>query len=452
MSALNEAVDRIKGFWTRISLSQRLVIGIASTFCVAAFFALIMWLNTPDLQVLYANLGAEDAGKVVKMLEDQNVLHRISDDGKAILVPSDQVYSLRMKIAGEGSIQGQGLGFEVFNKVELGQTEFVQKINYQRALQGELVRTLTAFPSVENARVHLVMPKKTLFIEEQQTPSASVVLQLSGNGKMEPRDVAAVVNLLTMAVEGLEKSRISVADTSGRVLFQPEEDGVMQLSATQMEMTNMTQARLERRIEEFLTPMVGPGKVKATVSAELDFSQRTIRKQLFDPESSVVRSERRSEEQRQGAANLDSGVPETNFRGDGFSGTQSTSSSSRETRDTNYEINNEEHNIVAGPGEVSRLSVAVIVDGVYEKDQNGNTVYAPRSEEQMKSIRALVASAVGFKSTRGDVIEVGNVAFNALEQEIPQNLADVITDYTLRLGRPFLNAFLVFLFLIMVVR
>ena len=452
MSALNEAVDRTKEFWGRITFSQRVLIASLAAFSVAVFVALVMWLNTPDMQVLYANLGPEDASKVVKSLEDQNVPFKLGENGTAILVPSDQVYMLRMKIAGEGTIQGQGLGFEVFNEVKLGQTEFVQKINYQRALQGELARTLTAFPAVENARVHLVIPARTLFIEEQQKPSASVVLKLAGGSKMDQRDVMSVVNLLTMSVEGLDKSRISIADTTGKVLFQPNEEGALQLSGTQVEMTNSAQSRLERRIEELLTPMVGPGKVKATVNAELDFSQRVINKVLFDPESAVVRSEQRSEESRQGNANLNSGVPETNFRGDGMGGTQSASSSNRETRNTNYEINKEEHNIVGQMGAVNRLTVAVIVDGMYEKNENGETVYRPRSEEDIRRIRQLVAGAVGFDSARGDVIEVSSVAFSSMEQDIPQNIGDVITDYTLRLGKPFLNALLVFLFLIMVVR
>ena len=452
MSALNEAIARIKDFWGRISFSQRMIIGGMAAFCTAVFFALVMWLNTPDMQVLYANLSAEDAGRVVKSLEDQSIPFKFSDDGTAILVPSDKVYALRMKVAGEGHIQGQGLGFEIFNDVKLGETELVQKINLQRALQGEISRTLTAFPAVENARVHLVLPARSLFIEDQQKPSASVVLKLAGGAKMDQREVAAIVNFMTMAVEGLDKSRISVTDTAGKVLFQPEEEGALQLSATQVEMTNMTQGRLERRIEELLMPMVGAGKVKATVNADLDFSQRTIRKEVFDPESAVVRSERRSEESRQGSANLDSGVPETNFRGDGMGGTQSTSQSNRETRDTNYEINKEEHNIVAQMGAVNRLSVAVIVDGAYQKNENGENVYVPRSEDELKRIRSLVAGAVGFDSARGDVIEVSSVQFSALEQELPTNIADVITDYTLRLGKPFLNALLIFLFLIMVVR
>ena len=452
MSALNTAFDRIQDFWSRISISQRVIIGALAAMCVAVFFVLVMWMNTADYQVLYANMNPEDAGRVIKSLEAQKVPFKLGEDGTAILVPADKVYSLRMKVAGEGTIQGQGLGFEVFNDVKLGQTEFVQKINYQRALQGELARTLTAFPAVENARVHLVLPRRSLFIEDQQKPSASVVLKLAGGSKMDQRDVMAVVNLLTMAVENLDKSRVSIADTSGKVLYQPNEEGALQMSSTQLEHTNMTQANLERRIENLLMPMVGLGKVKATVNADLDFSQRTIRKELFNPESAVVRSEKRTEESRQGGANLETGVPETNFRGDGMGGARSTTSSTRESRDTNYEINREEQNIVSQLGSVSRLSVAVIVDGIYEKDQNGKAVYVPRTDDEIKRIRQLVAGAVGFDSARGDVIEVSSVPFSTHEEHIARNIGDVITDYALRLGKPLLNALLVFLFLVMVVR
>ncbi len=452
MSMLTAALDRMKSFWNQISVSQRVLVGVLAAFVVGAFFALVMWLNTPDYQVLYANLGAEDAGRVVKSLEAQKVDFKMGEGGTAIMVPADKVYTLRMKIAGEGNIQGQGLGFEVFNDVKLGQTEFVQKINYQRALQGELARTLTAFPSVENARVHLVMPHRSLFIEDQQKPSASVVLKLAGGKKMDQKDVLAVVNLLTMSVEGLDKSRVSIADTTGKVLYQPNEEGALQMSSTQLEHKNLTQAGLERRIEELLMPIVGAGKVLARVNAELDYSQRTIRRELYDPEKTVVRSERRSEESRQGRANLDAGVPETNFRGDGMGGTQSTSSSNRETRDTNYEINKEEQSIVGQMGGLNRLSVAVVIDGTYEKNEKGQSVFVPRSDEEIKRIKQLVAGAVGFDSARGDVIEVSSLPFSSVEQTIDRNIGDVITDYTLRLGKPLLNALLVFLFLIMVVR
>ncbi len=453
MSAFSAAFERIKGFWSAITLSQRVLISALAAVLIAAFFGLVVWLNTPEYQVLYANLGPEDANRVVKSLEAQKTPFKLTNDGTVISVPADKVYNLRVKIAGEGNLTGQGIGFEIFNKVDVGVTDYVQKINYQRALQGELARTITAFPSVESARVHLVLPRRSLFIEEQQKPSASVVLKLAGNKKMDQKDVMAIVNLMTMSVEGLDKSRVSIADTAGKVLFQPNEENAIQLSSTQLEHRTLTQQNLERRIEELLMPIVGTGKVIAKVNADLDFSQKTIRKELYDPEKTVLRSEIRSETSTQGRTNLESGVPETNFRGDGMAGSAATNSATSENRSSNFEINKEEQNIVAQMGGINRLTVAVVVDGTYTKDDKGQSVFAPRSADEIKQIRQLVANAVGFDSARGDTIEVSSAPFGASMLDEPaKNLGDVITDYALRLGKPLLNALLIFLFLIMVVR
>jgi len=200
-------------------------------------------------------------------------------------------------------------------------------------------------------------------------------------------------------------------------------------------------------------PAVGPQKVIAKVNAELDFSQRTIRKDSYDPNISVVRSEVRSEESTQGRANLEGGVPEANFRGDGFTGTQSTQDSTRESRTTNYELNREQQEIVAPVGELKRVSVAVIVDGMYEVNKDtGQATYTPRSAEEMKRIQNLVQNAVGYDKARGDTLEVSNIAFGAPEAYDGQSLMRTMLEYAQRLGKPFLNGVLIFLFLILVVR
>jgi flagellar M-ring protein FliF len=176
---LNDAVDRTKNFWSSITLSQRVFIGGLALTVLGVFFALLFWLNKPDMQLLYSNLALEDANRIVKVLQAEKVPYSLENNGSTILVSADKVYDMRIKIAGEGGLTGQGIGFEVFDEVKVGQTEFVQKINYQRALQGELSRTITEFPAVESARVHLVIPQKSLFIEEELPPSASVVLTLA---------------------------------------------------------------------------------------------------------------------------------------------------------------------------------------------------------------------------------------------------------------------------------
>jgi flagellar M-ring protein FliF len=450
---IDSAVQRARAFWDSISLTQRVFVGVLATVVIAVFLGLIIWLNKAEYSTLYANLGSEDAGRVLKALDAQKIPYKLEQNGTAIMVPSDKVYGLRISLAGENVLTGQGVGFEIFDQAKIGQSDFVQKLNYRRALEGELSRTIAEFPGVESARVHLVIPNRSLFLEEQQKPSASVLLKLSGAKKMEPKDVQALVNLVSMAVEGLDKSKISIADSTGKVLYQPDEEGSINgLSRTQYEHKLATQQNLERRIEELLMPVVGVGKVIARVNVDLDFSQKTIRREMYDPDKTVVRSEMRSETNTMGRANVEGGVPDPNFRADAPTGSQSDQNSSSENRTTNYEINKEEQNIVSSAGGIDRLSVAVIVDGTYETNAEGQSVFTPRSADEIKRIRQLVSSAVGFDSARGDSIEVSSIAFGDTDIPVQRNTLDILMDYGVRFGKPMLNAFLVFLFLILVVR
>ncbi|WP_449242033.1 flagellar basal-body MS-ring/collar protein FliF [Desulfovibrio sp.] len=450
--AIKQYLQKVTSYWTDRTLSQRiLLLGLGLSVTVA-FVLMIYWLNRPDYRVLYSKLYPEDAAKIVEMLKANKDPYQLQDNGQTIMVPADRVYDLRLKIAGEGNLHGQGIGFEIFDDLKIGQTDFVQQINYQRALQGELSRTISEFPQVEKARVHLVMPHKSLFIEEQLPPSASVVLKLKDKASLESKQIQGIVNLVSMSVEGLDKKRITITDMNGQPLYTPEDETTPGLSTTQLEYKAQMERKLERRIEELLMPVVGPQKVIARVNADLDFSQKTIRKEMYDPNATVVRSENRSEETTQGRAAIDGGAPEANFRGDGFAGTQSTQDSTREARTTNYEINKEEQSIVSPVGELQRLSVAVIVDGTYAKDAQGQMAYAPRSAEEMQRIQNLVRSAVGFDKNRGDAVEVSNISFGAPELEDGQTLMRTMLEYAQRLGKPFLNGLLIFLFLILVVR
>ncbi|MDR2504320.1 MAG: flagellar M-ring protein FliF [Deltaproteobacteria bacterium] len=452
-NALNEVVDKVKGFWHGINFTQRMLVGVIAMLVISAFFILIFMMNQTPYQPLYTNLAPEDASRVIKSLDAQKIKYKLADNGSAILVTEDQVHQLRIRIAGEGNVLGQGIGFEIFDEIKVGQTDFVQKTNYQRALQGELARTISELPMVESARVHLSIPQRSLFIEDQQKPSAGVMLKLKDGRRMDSKDVLAIVNLVTMAVEGLSKERVSVTDSTGKTLFQPEEEGsLFGMTSAQFEQRMLTQQNLERRIEDLLSPVVGPGRIIAKVNVVMDFSQKTIRKELYDPDVSVVRSETRMEEQTQGRANLESGVPDVNFRGDGLADSTSTQSSNREERATNYEINKEEQNIIGSVGDINRLSVAVIVDGTYVPNETGELTFVPRSAEEIKNIRQLVANVVGFDSARGDTIEVSNIPFGPQVTDESQNVAQLLADYALRLGKPFLNAFLILLFLLIVVR
>ncbi len=446
------AVDKTRDVWSRLGKVQRIAIVGVTALLFAIFAAFMLWITRPDYRPLYTKLSPEDANRVVNMLQTEKVSYRLEDNGSTVLVPADSVYDMRIKIAGEGNLVGQGIGFEIFDAVQMGQTEFVQRINYQRALQGELARTISEFPNVDSARVHLVIPQRSLFIEEQQSPSASVVVRLvDPSAKMSPREIKGMVNLMTMAVEGLDEGHVSITDSNGKVLFAPE-DETTGLNNAHLEYRLKLESSLEQRINELLSPVLGPGKMIAKVNATLDYSQRTIRREIYDPDTSVVRSEQRSEEQQTGRANLEGGSTDVNFRGDGLGGSLSSQEGNRESRTINYEINKEEHTIVGQMGEITRLTVAVAVDGTYTKTADGKWEYTPRSDQELEQIRQLVANAVGFSAERGDTIEVSNMAFGESDVPVEPNAAELLAQFAERMGRPLLIAFISFLFLMLVVR
>ena len=449
---LQNFANNCKAFWNKLGLAQRISLAAGAVLTLACIIGFSLYLGRTEYKVLYSNLGPEDASQIVKSLQSEKIRYQLTDNGTTIMVPQEVVYDQRIKIAGNGGLVGQGIGFEIFDKVKVGQTDFVQKINYTRALQGELSRTISEFPSVESARVHLVIPQRSLFVEERQQPSSSVVLKLNRpNVKPEQKEIDAILNMMVMAVEGLDKSRVSITDNGGKVLYQPEEDGLAGISSTQLEHRLQVQRNLERRIEEMLQPIFGSGRVIAKVNADMDFSQKTIRREIFDPEKTVVRSEQRSEESQQGQANLEAGAPDANFRGDGITGSVSNQNGTRETRTTNYEINREEQQIIANVGELRRLTVAVIIDGSYEKSE-GAWSFVPRKPEELDRVRQLVSNAVGLNVSRGDSLEVSSAPFNDSEPPHEPNFGDMLADYAERLGKPLLNALLAFLFLMLVVR
>jgi flagellar M-ring protein FliF len=463
---LKQNFEKLIQYWANRSSAQRMLLAGLALSTVAAFLVMIYFLNQTDMRVLYTNMAPEDASRVVGLLKASKTPYELRDNGTTILVPADAVYEQRLKVAGEGVMHGQGVGFELFDELKVGQTDFVQRINYTRALQGELSRTITEFPQVEKARVHLVLPQKSLFIQEQKNASASVVLTLKRGQKLDAKQLQGIVNLVSMSVEGLTTEHITVTDTTGQSLYQPRGDGGLEgMSTSQFEYKNTFEANLENRIEQLLTPIVGPGRSIAKVNADLDFSQRTVRKELYNPDVTVVRSEQKSEESTTGSAGVNANgatttppgggaaVPNTNFRGDGYSGTESTQKSNRQQSTTNFEINKEEQNVVTPVGDLKRQSIAVIVDGSYEPNKDGKGyTFVPRKAEELERIKQVVARAAGLDSSRGDEIQVSSFEFGVPDGSEQPSLLQTMLEYAQRLGKPFLNGLLIFLFLILVVR
>jgi flagellar M-ring protein FliF len=383
------------------------------------FFAfLILRVTAPDMTPLFTNLTLDDSAAIAKELDREGVSYELRGQGDVILVPKDRVARLRMELAESGLPKGGGVGYEIFDKSDaLGTTSFVQNIDAVRALEGELGRTIRTLDSVQDARVHLVMPERPLFSRDKVEPSASIVLRVRGT--LQPGQVRAIRHLVATAVNGLRPQRISIVDEAGNLLADGASDdpnGDIGTDERQIAFEN----RLRKQVDGIVTSIVGPGHADVQVNADFDFNRITQTSDKYDPDGRVVRSSQTREETSdtsQGNGNevtVGNEIPQ---------GTQTQPSAaaqaapsprddSRKTEEiVNYEISKTSKTEVIEGGRVKRLSVAVLVDGTYSRNDKGEVVYKPRSKEEIDQIAALVRSAIGFDQKRGDQVEVANLRF-----------------------------------------
>src|SRR4051794_5870160 len=383
------------------------------TFALVGFFAfVIMRVSQPTMGVLFAELSLQDANAVMKDLDARAIRYETRGDGQTILVPRQDLARIRMELAGKGLPSGGGVGYEIFDKGDaFSSTSFVQGINHLRALEGELSRTIRSIGRVEGARVHLVMPERRLFERDREPPRASIVLKL--RGELDAAQVRAVRHLVASAVEGLKPERVSIVDERGRLLA----DGAQGDMAAGGMAVDEKQAGIERRlnaqVEEIVAGIVGSGRARVQVAAELDLNRIESRSESFDPESRVVRStQTRAENQASsgadGAVSVGRELPGAAQPGGGGS-TRDASNKNEEI--VNYEISRTTRTEILEGGRVKRLSVAVLLDGVYARAAGGETTYQPRPQEELDRIAALVRTAVGFDKARGDQLEVVNLRF-----------------------------------------
>ena len=391
--------------------ASRLMAMVAVTTALLGFFAfVIMRVTTPQLTTLFTDLSIEDSSAVIKDLERQAIPFEIRNDGAVIMVPKDKVTRLRMKLAESGLPKGGGVGYEIFDKSDaLGTTSFVQNINHLRALEGELARTIRAIDRVQAARVHLVLPERPLFAREAPEPSASIVVRV--RGALEPQQIRAIRHLVASAVNGLKPQRVSIIDEAGQLLA----DGAS--GATDNAIGDERRAGFEKRmrseIEAIVSSVVGAGRARVQLSADFDYNKITQTSDRFDPEGRVLRSSQTREES--------SATAESNGQvtvGNELPGNQQNANApaardqSKKTEETNnYEISRTTKTEVTEAGRVNRISVAVLVDGSYSKNEKGEMVYQERSKEQLDRIAQLVRSAIGFDQKRGDQVEVVNLRF-----------------------------------------
>jgi len=392
------------------------IIGV-SAGVAAALVALVLHLGTEPEGLLYANLDLKEAGSITQALTAAGIKYDAKGDGSTIMVPRDKVASTRLMLSSKGLPTSGSVGYEIFdNASALGQTDFVQQLNRQRALEGELARTIRSLDGVTFARVQLVLPKHQLFEDEEEQPSASVVVGVAGR-EPSSEQVRALQNLVAGAVPNLKPDHVTIVDQNSKMLGGG--DGSAAADAAADDHRNATEENIKKRIKELVEGVVGPGNARIQVTADVDLDQVTTQEEKFDPDGSggIVRStqtsgvnSKQNEPTTGGQSTASANVPGT--PGAATSTNTSTSASDQTEETTNYEISKTTKTTVAMPGAVKKLSVAVAVDGVTTFDAKGNaTGYTPRSAQEMQHIEQLVRSAVGFDQTRGDQISVINVRF-----------------------------------------
>ncbi len=421
-----ELFNEISTFYGSLSKGKRLSLWLGAGLLLALLLILAFsYSQRETMGVLFSNLDSSDASEVVKYLKEKNVEYRLSKGGSTILVPKDEVYNLRLELASEGLPKGGGVGFEIFDKTNIGMTDFLEHVEYIRALQGELARTISKIDAVEFARVHLVIPKKSLFLEERQSPTASVLLKLRGGVPLKKNQVKGIVHLVASAVEGLKPENVTVVDTEGRVLSDmlasenDEENKVGGLN--RIEYKKRLERLYEQKIISLLGRTLGRNKVVAKVSVDVDFGKVEQYKEFYDPEN-VVRSEEVTKEKGIGNLPKVGGIPgvESNLGPpEVLSKEGSKVRYSKEHAIRNYEVSKTTEKRVEPAGVIKRISAAVMVDGTYEIKKEGKEekrIYHPRSKAEMEAIRKVVMGAIGYNPKRKDTVDVENVPFNTTEQ------------------------------------
>jgi len=404
-----------KGFES-LHASRKLTILAAAGITLLSIALAVVFINQPEYKVLYTNLSAEDAGQITTRLQEKKIPYQLSSSGDMISVPSEKVSELRLELAASGLPKGGGVGFEIFDTKNLGVTEFVQQLNYQRALQGELTRTINSLDEIQQSRVHLVIPKKSLFSEDQKKPTASVIVRLKNGRNLSDPQINGIAHLVSSSIEGMSPRDVMIVDSSGKVLSKVTEGGELaQLSNSQIEYKKNVEKDLTSRITSMLEKVVGDGKAVVRIAADLDFRVMEKTEEKFDSEEPAIRSVQRSQEK---SGSISGGAGESSVATTARQAAPPRpAGSNREKSDEtiNYEISRTVNKTVMPVGDVKKISIAVLVDGNYVKNDKGVEEYQPRPEKELTALEDLVKKSAGFDAKRGDQVVVSNVAFKKVD-------------------------------------
>ncbi len=453
---------KVNNFWQTIkNLSPGRLASIAAViiFLVSFLGYMIARMNNTEYVVLYTDLEMDGAKEIITKLEADNVKYKLTKNGTEIQVPAEDVNKLRVETAeiAMGS-SGSNVGYEIFDHTDaLGSTNFVQNVNLVRALEGELARTIRSVDNIKNARVHLVLPKREMFSREEQKPSASVVIK-TVDGPLSAKSIQAIQKLIAASVPKLDVKDVAIVDNLGNLLTKNYDDEEA-MTAANNEILRLEQERkMSAQVQDLLQRTVGEGKVRAQVNLEMDFDQVVTKEEIYDPDTQVVRSQATVTEESYNKDNENPVTVAQNIpNGDVVaSGNGSASQTSRTEETINYEISKVVRNKVKNTGTIKRLTVAVMVDGVYEKNAEGKMVYRQRTPEEMEQITNLVKSSVGYDANRGDIVEVENMRFVNMMPETEEVQEVLIMGFTkdelIRIAEGFGVAIVAILVILLVIR
>lgn len=401
-------IEQAKNFFSKLTNTQKISIGVAVTAALTGLILLIAGGNDSQMTVLFSELEQKDAATIVEKLKEQGIPYELSGNGTGIMVPQENVYDLRLKMAKEGLPANSTVGYEIFDKTNLGMSDAVQKLNMKRALEGELQKTISGFEEVQKVRVMIVLPEKMLFEKDQKKPTASVHIRLKSGRSMNKLNVEGIQNLVSSSVEGLSSADVTVVDQRGQILSdkKKDENSLAGLSSTQYEQQQKVDEYLIVKVQSLLDGVLGAGNAVVRVNSDLDFTQLERTKENFDPEGQVIESEEKINEQRKTQDSLD--YPAVN--------NESTSGRTR----VNYKNSKTIERMVSAVGVVKRISASVMINGttkVVEENGEPTIKYTPRSEEEMQKLTQIIRNAIGYDPQRNDQVSVVNLAFDTTAQE-----------------------------------
>jgi flagellar M-ring protein FliF len=410
-------VSQLTEMWARLTWPQRLTIAISGVLGLALVGTIVFLMNRVEYEPLYRDLNPEDAQAIASKLKEQKKDYMVQGTSIMVAASKNEIDKLRLEIAGSGLARSGRIGYEIFDKNQFGMTDFTEQVNLQRALEGELSRTISSLSEISQARVHIVLPKDSIFEEKKEDAKASVVVSLKRGAELSKSSVSGIKGVVAGAVPGLHTYNVSIVDDEGRLLSQSVESGDSARSEMESGIREQYEKEMSGKVVSILEPLVGKGKVHANASIELDFNTTEQMEETYNPNPPAVLSQQKSEERSGGPASANAGIPGTaSNTGQASSSTLNTIPERvRQSETTNYEVNKLVRHTVQPKGTVHRLSVAVILDhkSVWSKTKDGTVSERsePRSPQDVQAYRELVLAAVGYNKDRGDVVTIENVPF-----------------------------------------